>query len=142
MHFVTKKKIARRTFLRSAGATVALPFVDAMLPAFATSGGDKRTRLVCIEEVHGLPGCNKWGAEQFLFAPSTEGRNYELLPDNALKPLEAWRDHFTIVSNTDVRMAEAFSPGEVGGDREVVTAAFSFRPHSVTGHRPYCAANG
>ncbi len=129
MHFVTKKKIARRTFLRGAGATVALPFVDAMLPAFATSGGDKRTRLVCIEEVHGLPGCNKWGAEQFLFAPSTEGRSYELLPDNALKPLEAWRDNFTIISNTDVRMAEAFSPGEVGGDHFRSAAVFLTQAH-------------
>ncbi len=89
MHFVTKKKIARRTFLRGAGASVALPLLDAMLPAFATSGNEHRTRLVCIEEVHGLPGCNKWGAEQFLFAPSTTGRGYELLPDNALKPLES-----------------------------------------------------
>ena len=129
MHFVTKKKIARRTFLGGAGATVALPFVDAMLPAFATSGGDKRTRLVCIEEVHGLSGCNKWGAEQFLFAPSTEGRSYELLPDNALKPLEAWRDNFTIISNTDVRMAEAFSPGEVGGDHFRSAAVFLTQAH-------------
>ena len=86
MRFVTRKKIARRTFLRGAGASVALPLLDAMLPAFATSATGKRTRLVCIEEVHGLAGCNKWGAEQFLFAPSATGRNYQLLPDNALKP--------------------------------------------------------
>jgi len=76
MHFVTKKKIARRTFLRGAGASIAVPFLDAMLPAFAVSDREKRTRLVCIEEVHGLPGCTKWGAEQFLFAPSTTGRAY------------------------------------------------------------------
>jgi hypothetical protein len=100
-----------------------------MLPAFATSGDENRTRLVCIEEVHGLPGCNKWGAEQFLFAPSTAGRGYELLPDNALKPLEAWRDQLTIVSNTDVRMAEAFSPGEVGGDHFRSSAVFLTQAH-------------
>lgn len=128
MNFVSKKKIARRTFLRGAGASVALPLLDAMLPAFANSSSE-RTRLVCIEEVHGLPGCNDWGAEQFLFAPSTEGRDYELLPDNALKPLEAWRDHFTIISNTDVRMAEAYSPGEVGGDHFRSSAVFLTQAH-------------
>ena len=67
MHFVTKKKIDRRTFLRGGGATVALPLLDAMIPAFASTDASERTRLVCIEEVHGLPGCNEWGATQHLF---------------------------------------------------------------------------
>lgn len=129
MRFVTKKKIARRTFLRGAGASVALPLLDAMLPAFANASGDSRTRLICIEEVHGSPGCNEWGQTQFLFAPSTEGRNYELLPENVLKPLEQWRDHMTIVSNTDVRMAEAYSPGEVGGDHFRSSAVFLTQSH-------------
>lgn len=129
MRFVTGKKISRRTFLRGAGASVALPLLDAMLPAFATSDSGSRTRLVCIEEVHGLPGCNKWGAEQFLFAPSTTGRNYELPADNALKPLQGWRDQLTIISNTDVRMAEAFSPGEVGGDHFRSSAVFLTQAH-------------
>ena len=130
MHFVTKKKIARRTFLRGAGATLALPVLDAMLPAFASSGsGNDRTRLVCIEEVHGLPGCNKWGAEQFLFAPSTTGRDYEMAPNSTLKPLEAWRDHFTIISNTDVRMAEPASPSEVGADHFRSSAVFLTQSH-------------
>ena len=129
MQFVTRKKIARRTFLRGAGASVALPLLDAMVPAFGASGGDGRKRLVCIEEVHGLPGCNEWGAEQFLFAPSKTGREYDLLPDNALKPLEAWRNKFTIISNTDVRMAEAYSPGEVGGDHFRSSAVFLTQSH-------------
>jgi len=129
MQFVTRKKIARRTFLRGAGASVALPLLDAMVPAFGASGGDGKKRLVCIEEVHGLPGCNEWGAEQFLFAPSKTGREYDLLPDNALKPLEAWRNQFTIISNTDVRMAEAYSPGEVGGDHFRSSAVFLTQSH-------------
>ena len=64
------------------------------------------------------------GAAQFLFAPSTVGRDYELLPDNALKPLEPWREQLSIISNTDVRMAEAYSPGEVGGDHFRSSAVF------------------
>jgi hypothetical protein len=84
---------------------------------------------VCIEEVHGLPGCNEWGATQHLFAPATEGRHYELLPENALKALEPWREHFTIISNTDVRMAEAFAPPEVGGDHFRSSAVFLTQSH-------------
>ena len=129
MNFVTKKKIARRAFLRGAGASVALPLLDAMVPAFGKSADSQRTRLLCIEEVHGLPGCNEWGQTQFLFAPSTEGRDYEMLPTNALKSLEPWREHLTIVSNTDVRMAEAFSPPEVGGDHFRSSAVFLTQSH-------------
>ena len=62
-------------------------------------------------------------------APATEGRDYELLPENALKSLEPWRNHFTIISNTDVRMAEAFSPAEVGGDHFRSAAVFLTQSH-------------
>ena len=67
MSFITGKHMPRRTFLRGVGATVALPFLDAMVPAgrvFARRAAADRTRLVCIEEVHGLAGCNNWGATQ------------------------------------------------------------------------------
>lgn len=129
MQFVTKKSMDRRTFLRGGGAAISLPLLDAMLPAFAANGGQSGGRLICIEEVHGLPGCNEWGATRHLFAPATEGRDYELVADNALKPLEPWRERFTIISNTDVRMAEAFSPAEVGGDHFRSSAVFLTQSH-------------
>ncbi|HEX2139176.1 MAG TPA: DUF1552 domain-containing protein [Woeseiaceae bacterium] len=129
MQFLTKKKMGRRTFLRGAGATVALPLLDAMIPAFAASAGEPRTRLLCIEEVHGLAGCNEWAAKKFLFAPATTGRDYQLVQDNPLKLLEKWRDHFTIISNTDVRMAEPYSPSEVGGDHFRSSAVFLTQSH-------------
>ena len=129
MRFVTRKAIDRRTFLRGAGASVALPMLDAMLPAFASSGTAGPTRLICIEEVHGLPGCTEWGAEQFLFAPATTGRGFKLVDDNTLKPLEPWQDTMTIVSNTDVRMAEAFQPSEVGADHFRSAATFLTQAH-------------
>ena len=143
MHYVTGKKLPRRTFLRAAGASVALPLLDAMTPAFAASNGSDRTRLVCIEEVHGLPGCNKWGASRHLFAPSTTGAGYELVPDNPLKSLEPWRDHFTILSNTDVRMAEPFSPPEVGGDHFRSSAVFLTQSHAkqTQGSDLYCGTS-
>ena len=129
MRFVTRKKLSRRTFLQSAGATVGLPLLDAMVPAFAVSGAGGHSRLVCIEEVHGLPGCNKWGAEQFLFAPAGTGRDYELVADNVLKSLEPWRDHFTIISNTDARMAEPQAPSEVGADHFRSSAVYLTQSH-------------
>ncbi len=129
MHFITQKAMPRRTFLKGAGASVALPLLDAMIPAFAASPRSERIRLVCIEEVHGLPGCNKWGAERFLYAPEQTGRDYELVTDNPLKALEEWREHFIIVSNTDVRMAEAFAPSEVGGDHFRSSAVFLTQAH-------------
>lgn len=132
MNFVTRKRLHRRTFLRAAGATVALPLLDAMQPAgraFGASATTDRTRLVCIEEVHGVAGCNEWGATQFLFAPERTGSSFELGEDNVLKSLNPWRDHMTIVSNTDVRMAEAFSAPEIGGDHFRSSAVFLTQSH-------------
>jgi len=133
MPFITGKRLPRRTILRGIGATVALPFLDAMVPAgrlgAAVAAPTDTTRFVCIEEVHGLPGCNEWGASQHLFAPATVGRDFELVDDNPLRSLEPFRDHLTIISNTDVRMAEAFSPPEIGGDHFRSSAVFLTQSH-------------
>ena len=132
MSFITGKHMPRRTFLRGAGVTLALPFLDAMVPAgrvFAKAPGAERTRLVCIEEVHGLAGNNNFGASKHLFAPATTGRDFTLLPDNPLSTLEAHRDYMTIISNTDVRMAEAFNLPEIGGDHFRSSAVFLTQAH-------------
>jgi hypothetical protein len=134
MSMLTGKHLPRRTFLRGMGATVALPFLDAMVPAsraFRTSAAAATdlTRLICIEEVHGLAGCNPWAATQGLYAPEATGRGFTFVPENPLATLEAFRDHMTIVSNTDVRMAEAFSPPEIGGDHFRSSAVFLTQSH-------------
>ncbi len=60
MQFITGKHMPRRRFIQGVGATLALPFLDAMVPAGRLWGKtpfksvDKGTRLICIEEVHGL----------------------------------------------------------------------------------------
>ena len=58
MSFITGKHLPRRTFLRGMGATVALPFLDAMVPAGglgrtlrAATKAANPTRLVAVEEV-------------------------------------------------------------------------------------------
>ncbi len=131
MDFITGRQIPRRTFLRGAGAAVALPFLDAMVPAGVRvhAAAADPIRLVCIEEVHGLAGCNNWGASKYLFAPETTGRDFTLVPDNPLKALEPFRSHMTIVSNTDVRNAEAFLLPEIGGDHFRSSAVFLTQSH-------------
>ncbi len=132
MEFITGKHISRRTVLRGLGATVALPFLDAMVPArklwAKTAAAIDRTRLVCIEMVHGAAGSNEWGASQNLWSPAAVGRNFDLGP-SSLSPLDPFRDYLTIVSNTDVRMAEAFEPTEIGGDHFRSSATFLTQAH-------------
>jgi hypothetical protein len=132
MQILSGKTLPRRTFLRGAGAAVALPYLEAMAPAFRRIGGAAaadKTRLVCIESVHGAAGCNAWGATKNLWAPAGVGRNFELNPEGALTPLDPWRKYLTIVSNTDVRMAEAFEAPEIGGDHFRSSAVFLTQSH-------------
>jgi len=118
------------------GAVVALPYLDAMTPAFrsiAKGGGSAaaadKTRFVAIELVHGAAGSNNWGASKNLWAPAKTGRDFELIADGALPALEPWRKYLTIVSNTDVRMAEAFDAPEIGGDHFRSSAVFLTQSH-------------
>ena len=132
MQFITGKHISRRTVLRGMGATVALPFLDAMVPArklwAKTAALIDPTRLVCIEMVHGAAGGNEWGATQNLWSPAAVGRDFDLTP-SSLKPLEPFRDYLTIISNTDVRNAEALSAREIGGDHFRSSAVFLTQSH-------------
>ncbi len=136
MNILTHKHLHRRTFLRGLSAAIALPYLDAMEPAgrvfsrFGSGGvAAGKTRLVCIESVHGAAGSNAWGAAKHLWAPAGIGRDFELNAEGALAPLEPWRDYLTIVSNTDVRMAEAFEAPEVGGDHFRSSAVFLTQSH-------------
>ena len=133
MVFITGKHLSRRTFIGRMGAGVALPFLDAMVPAgrawAAESIGAKQTRLVCIEESMGCAGGSDWGDARNLFAPAETGRDFTLGTDSQLKPLEAYRDYLTIVSSTDCRMAEAYNADEIGGDHDRSTAVFLTQAH-------------
>jgi len=131
MAFISGKHIPRRTFLRGMGATVALPFLDAMIPAGRLWRGEEinKTRLVCIEEVHGTAGCNEWGASQHFYAPEKLGRDFTMSPASALKPFEPFQDYLTVVSNTDCRMAESFTSPEIGGDHFRSTAVLLTQAH-------------
>jgi hypothetical protein len=119
--YLTRRHLSRRTMLRGVGATMALPLLDAMIPArsiWATTAAARvagRTRLVCIEQVHGAAGCSEYGLAQHMWSPAATGRQFDI-SKGTLSPLEPFRNYLTIISNTDARMAEAQTAPEVGGD--------------------------
>jgi hypothetical protein len=128
--YVTDKHLSRRAVLRGVGATVALPYLSAMLPASRLTAGQApgRTRLVAIEMVHGAAGSNSIGIQKNLWAPAAVGREFDLAP-SSLSPLEPFREHVTIVSNTDCRNAEAFTSPEIGGDHFRSSSVFLTQSH-------------
>ncbi len=106
--FLTKKHIPRRTFLRGAGVTVALPFLEAMLPAgtaHAQTAAAPVRRFVGIWHPH--------GASPGYWSPTTEGRDFEF--SFITKPLEPFRDRTVLISGLDSTAAYS-TPEEPGGN--------------------------
>ena len=127
--FITGKHLSRRTVLRGMGVTIALPFLEAMRPARAAlAAAAPRTRFVAIEMVHGSAGATAFGASKHLWSPAAAGRGFDLAP-TSLTPLEPYRDYLTIISNTDVKNAEACVPPEIGGDHFRSSAVFLTQAH-------------
>ena len=127
---ITKKHISRRTMLRGMGVTMALPFLEAMVPAGTAyaKANPQRVRLAAIEIVHGAAGSTAFGARKFMWAPERTGRDFDLSP-SSLAPMEPFREYMTIISNTDVRNAEAFTAPEIGGDHFRSSAVFLTQCH-------------
>jgi hypothetical protein len=110
--FLTKKSLSRRTMLRGAGAAVALPLLDAMLPAFvplAKAAAKPRMRFGAVY----FPN----GAIMQELTPKTVGSGFEFTP--ILKPLEPFRDSLLIVTNLT-----RSHPGSQFGDHAVSAAGF------------------
>jgi len=106
MRFITKKHLARRTFLRNAGVTLALPLLDAMLPAAtALAQSQKVKRFVGIWHPHGAaPG---------YWSPVEAGRDFTF--SYITEPLAPFRDRVVLISGLD--STAAFStPEEPGGN--------------------------
>lgn len=107
--FISKKHLSRRTVLRGLGASVSLPLLDAMIPAgtaLAQTAAAPSPKLGFFYFPHGAI-MDKW-------TPAAAGADFELTP--ILRPLAAFRDRMTIVSNLRNKAAEgagvhATSPG-------------------------------
>ena len=107
--FITKKHLPRRTFLRGLGVTMALPLLDAMIPArtaLAQTAASPTLRAGFIYIPHGAV-MDQW-------TPLATGTDFEFKP--ILKPLEPFRKQLTIISGLENKAAiappvHALSPG-------------------------------
>lgn len=109
---ITKKALRRRTFLRGVGASVALPWLEAMVPAFpghAQTAADP-LRLGFIYLPNGVSMSFVKGIDYW--RPNGEGTNFELSP--ILKPLAPFRDQLVVVSGLRHGQAEQLDDGATG----------------------------
>lgn len=125
--FVTKKHIHRRAFLRGAGVTLALPLLDAMLPAqtpLVKTSANPKTRFTGIFVPHGgAPGY--WIPE----GPTLEAGKFPFI----MEPLEPFKDHTVILSGMWSKSAEP-PPGVTGADHWVAAAYLcADKPKKTTG---------
>jgi hypothetical protein len=129
--FITRKHVSRRAALRGMGVTMALPFMEAMVPAMtplAKTAAAPKTRLTAIEMVHGSAGSTGDGTRLHYWSPAKVGRDFEITP--ILRSLAPYQDYLTIVSHTDIALATAQSPAEAGADHTRSSAAFLTCAHA------------
>jgi hypothetical protein len=123
---ITKVALPRRTFLRGLGATMALPLLDAMVPALSaltTTAARPACRLGFIYVPNGIIQ-NQW-------VPSTVGPNFELSPIlGALAPV---RDHLLVLSGLAHRQADSFGDGNGDHARGTATWLSGVHPKRTEG---------
>ncbi|HTV77187.1 MAG TPA: DUF1552 domain-containing protein [Steroidobacteraceae bacterium] len=101
--FLTKKHLSRRTVLKGAGVAIALPLLDAMIPAataFADTAAAVKPRLGFVYFPH--------GAVQKFWTPEGTGKDFTF--SRILKPLEPMREYVSVVTNLRNKPAESTDP--------------------------------
>jgi Protein of unknown function (DUF1552) len=109
--FITRMALSRRTFLRGVGASVALPLLDAMVPAL-TATAKAVPRLGVVYHPNGVIYQN--------WLPQGAGREFEFSP--ILAPLEPFRDQLIVVTGLSSHQAEALGDG--GGDHSRASGSY------------------
>jgi hypothetical protein len=104
--FITKKHLSRRAVLKGAGATIALPLLDAMTPAGLAWGNTPTAKAPHRMAFVGFPH----GAVMSRWVPEQTGKDFTISP--ILKPLEPFREHLTVVSGLRNKPAESPEPHE------------------------------
>ena len=122
--YITKKHLPRRTFLRGLGATLALPLLDSMTPAFA---GIQHEAAMAVPRLGVVYFPNGLVMEKWI--PKKIGNNFDLTP--ILKPLAPFRDQLLVVSGLTHHPAISL-PGESNPAGDHVRASSAF----LTGVRP------
>jgi hypothetical protein len=100
--FISKKHLSRRAVLKGAGAAVALPLLDAMVPAHTALAQTAAARTLRFGTIY-IPH----GAIMDVWMPKTVGTGFEL--PVILKPLEGLREHFNVVTGLYSEGANAHS---------------------------------
>jgi Protein of unknown function (DUF1552) len=126
--FISKKHLSRRTFLRGTGVSLALPFLESMLPAqtpLARTAANPKSRLSCIYIPH--------GATMDHWTPATEGTGFEFT--EILKPLEPYRDYVNVISGLCHPQAGPTDGEDSGGalDHNRAVAVFLTGAHPKKG---------
>ena len=127
---ISNLSLPRRTFLRGLGATVALPFLDSMLPAFSPltrAAGSPPIRLGYVYTPNGIIGACDKSPRPFMWTPRTVGANFAFSP--TMKALEPFREHVNVFSGLAQVTGRALGDGP--GDHARATATF------LTGVHPY-----
>jgi hypothetical protein len=127
---ITKKSLHRRSFLRGLGTTLALPLLDAMVPAFGatTNGAKAPVRLAFVYHPTGAI-MNRW-------TPTVEGAGFEMTP--ALKALEPFRDRLLVLSGLAQVNGRALGDGPGDHAREGATWLTGVHPKKTEGAGIYC----
>ena len=113
---ITKKSLPRRTFLRGVGASLALPLLDGMVPAFAAV-----RKTAAAPHPRLFTGYVPNGVIMDAWTPATEGARFDL--PATLEPLGPFKEQLVVV--TGLADAPAFPlPGEGTGDHVRAAATF------------------
>src|SRR6187399_1273500 len=144
--FITKKHLSRRTVLQGAGAAIALPLLDAMIPAhtaLANTAAAIKPRVAFIYIPH--------GAVEKFWIPKGSGKGFEF--SRILKPMESVRDYVTVVSNLRNKSGERQDPQgptwgpeagismdqviarQIGGDTPLSSLELCAEPGGATSYR-------
>jgi hypothetical protein len=115
--------ISRRTILRGLGASIALPFLDAMLPTSASAAAVAQSTAPLRMAMFFLPN----GMNMAQFLPTETGKGYSLTP--TLEPLAKVKSDLTVLSGLCLDGARA--QGDGGGDHARSAAAFLTGAHPV-----------
>ena len=122
--FITKKALSRRTFLQGAGATLALPFLDAMVPALRAQSSMPTPRLGFLY----IPN----GVIQKMWTPAATGSGFALSP--TLAALEPVKSHINVLTGLDHWEAE--SKGDGTGDHPRASAVWLTGVHAYNRTKP------
>ena len=120
--FIAKKHLPRRTFLRGIGATIALPLLDAMLPA-GTALANTAAKPQHALHVRAPAARRDHGPVH----AEVVGKNFDITP--ILEPFEPYQSYMTVISNLDHRMATSQSPEEAAGDHDRTASVFLSGAH-------------